>query len=94
MAREEVRTVCPYCGVGCGIILEVENDRIAKVRGDTAHPANGGRLCTKGSSCDKPLLSDQRLHQALIRPQRGNLTEGLYIGLDYEKVCFVEKKFP
>ncbi|MFT8944714.1 MAG: bifunctional nitrate reductase/sulfite reductase flavoprotein subunit alpha [Acetobacter pasteurianus] len=71
MAREEVRTVCPYCGVGCGIILEVENDRIAKVRGDTAHPANGGRLCTKGSSCDKPLLSDQRLHQALIRPQRG-----------------------
>lgn len=71
MAREEVRTVCPYCGVGCGVILEVEDDRIRKVRGDSAHPANGGRLCTKGSSCDKPLLSDQRLHQALIRSRRG-----------------------
>ncbi|WP_291363359.1 bifunctional nitrate reductase/sulfite reductase flavoprotein subunit alpha [Acetobacter sp. UBA5411] len=70
MAREEIRTVCPYCGVGCGVILEVEKDRIVKVRGDTAHPANGGRLCTKGSSCDKPLLSDQRLHQALVRSRR------------------------
>ncbi|MDT8872926.1 hypothetical protein RAA17_22005 [Komagataeibacter rhaeticus] len=33
MAREDIRTVCPYCGVGCGVILEVENGRIAKVRG-------------------------------------------------------------
>lgn len=71
MAKEEIRTVCPYCGVGCGIIMEVENGRIAKVRGDTAHPANGGRLCTKGSSCDKPLLSDQRLKQAILRSERG-----------------------
>ncbi|MBV1825447.1 bifunctional nitrate reductase/sulfite reductase flavoprotein subunit alpha [Komagataeibacter oboediens] len=71
MAREDIRTVCPYCGVGCGVILEVENGRIAKVRGDGAHPANGGRLCTKGSSCDRPLLSDQRLRHAAIRPRRG-----------------------
>ncbi|MFT8710849.1 molybdopterin-dependent oxidoreductase, partial [Komagataeibacter rhaeticus] len=58
-------------GGGCGVILEVENGRIAKVRGDGAHPANGGRLCTKGSSCDRPILSDQRLHHAAIRPARG-----------------------
>lgn len=72
MAKEEIRTVCPYCGVGCGVILEVREGRIAKVRGDTAHPANGGRLCTKGSSCDKPLSSEHRLKQAALRSERGS----------------------
>ncbi|GBQ23018.1 molybdopterin oxidoreductase [Acetobacter estunensis NRIC 0472] len=71
MGKEEIRTVCPYCGVGCGVILEVANGRIAKVRGDTAHPTNGGRLCTKGSSCDKPVSSDFRLKEAALRPERG-----------------------
>jgi sulfite reductase (NADPH) flavoprotein alpha-component len=43
-----VKSVCPYCGVGCGMILQVENGRITKVVGDKDHPANFGRLCTKG----------------------------------------------
>ncbi|GAA4494657.1 bifunctional nitrate reductase/sulfite reductase flavoprotein subunit alpha [Gluconacetobacter tumulicola] len=70
MAKEEIRSVCPYCGVGCGIILEVENGTIAKVRGDTAHPSNAGRLCTKGSSCDQPLSSPHRLAHAALRTER------------------------
>ncbi|OAG73830.1 molybdopterin oxidoreductase [Gluconobacter japonicus] len=73
MAREEIRSVCPYCGVGCGIVLEVENHQIVKVRGDTEHPTNGGRLCTKGSSCDKPVSSSARLDIAQIRPDRASL---------------------
>ncbi|MBB2204701.1 bifunctional nitrate reductase/sulfite reductase flavoprotein subunit alpha [Gluconacetobacter takamatsuzukensis] len=72
MAKEDIRSVCPYCGVGCGLILEVENGRIAKVRGDPAHPSNAGRLCTKGSSCDKPLSSPQRLTGAALRTARGD----------------------
>ncbi|MFS3134976.1 molybdopterin-dependent oxidoreductase [Gluconacetobacter sacchari] len=71
MAKDEIRSVCPYCGVGCGIILDVEDGRIARVRGDAAHPANAGRLCTKGSSCDKPLSSPHRLAHAALRAQRG-----------------------
>ncbi|MFT8644274.1 MAG: nitrate reductase, partial [Gluconacetobacter sp.] len=71
MAREDIRSVCPYCGVGCGLILEVEDGTIAKVRGDPAHPSNAGRLCTKGSSCDKPLSSPQRLAHAALRAERG-----------------------
>ncbi|AOW49164.1 bifunctional nitrate reductase/sulfite reductase flavoprotein subunit alpha [Acetobacter ascendens] len=67
---EEIRSVCPYCGVGCGIVMEVEDQKIVRVRGDTAHPANGGRLCTKGSSCDKPVTSAARLDCALLRPDR------------------------
>ncbi|MCX8006230.1 MAG: molybdopterin-dependent oxidoreductase, partial [Burkholderiaceae bacterium] len=46
----EVRSTCPYCGVGCGVIIEVREGEIAGVRGDPAHPANFGRLCTKGST--------------------------------------------
>ena len=46
----EVATVCSYCGVGCGVIASVEGNRIAEVRGDPAHPANRGRLCSKGMS--------------------------------------------
>ena len=46
----ETRSTCPYCGVGCGVIIESQGDLITGVRGDPNHPANFGRLCTKGSS--------------------------------------------
>ena len=46
----ETRSTCCYCGVGCGVIIEHEGDQITGVRGDPAHPANFGRLCTKGST--------------------------------------------
>jgi sulfite reductase (NADPH) flavoprotein alpha-component len=66
MSREQVKSVCPYCGVGCGIVLEVEGGRIAKVSGDKTHPANKGRLCTKGQTCHVP-LSEGRLATAYLR---------------------------
>ncbi len=46
----ETRSTCPYCGVGCGVIIESDNTQITGVRGDPDHPANFGRLCTKGST--------------------------------------------
>ncbi|GHC72647.1 nitrate reductase [Limoniibacter endophyticus] len=46
----EVRTTCPYCGVGCGVLARVAADGTVTVRGDTDHPANFGRLCSKGSA--------------------------------------------
>src|SRR4030095_1658120 len=49
----EVATTCCYCGVGCGVIARVEKNAIAAVRGDPSHPANFGRLCTKGLSLHK-----------------------------------------
>ncbi|MGY5137261.1 hypothetical protein ACWGJW_33585, partial [Streptomyces nigrescens] len=47
----QVRTACSYCGVGCGIVLDVATDpqgrrTVRRAAGDKAHPANGGRLCT------------------------------------------------
>lgn len=47
---EEVRSTCCYCGVGCGVIIQTDGTRITGVRGDPEHPANFGRLCTKGST--------------------------------------------
>ncbi|HEX4195299.1 MAG TPA: molybdopterin-dependent oxidoreductase, partial [Stellaceae bacterium] len=52
----EVRTTCPYCGVGCGVI--VEN---GSVRGDPDHPANFGRLCSKGAALAETLDDTGRL---------------------------------
>ena len=48
--RGPVRTTCPYCGVGCGVLADVEPDGAVAVRGDPEHPANFGRLCSKGSA--------------------------------------------
>lgn len=67
-----VKTVCPYCGVGCGMILQVENNRVVKVLGDPKHPANFGRLCTKGSTVGLTLHSSDRLTAAFVRGDKNS----------------------
>ncbi|WP_350296580.1 molybdopterin-dependent oxidoreductase [Limnohabitans sp. Rim8] len=71
----ETRSTCPYCGVGCGVIIESEGAQITGVRGDPMHPANFGRLCTKGSTlhltASPTLAQHTRLLQPLHRVQRG-----------------------
>ena len=47
---QEIKTTCPYCGVGCGVLAKTDGQRITDVRGDPDHPANFDRLCTKGST--------------------------------------------
>ena len=46
----ETKTTCCYCGVGCGVIVQSDGTQVTGVRGDPEHPANFGRLCTKGST--------------------------------------------
>ena len=75
MVAAQVRTVCGYCGVGCGMVLDVERRpdgrRVAvKARGDRAHPANAGRLCTKGTTSAEMLSAPGRLGTALVREER------------------------
>jgi len=67
-----VKTVCPYCGVGCGMILQVENNRVVKVLGDKEHPANFGRLCTKGNTVALTLNSSDRLAAAFARGDKNS----------------------
>lgn len=70
MTSQNIKSVCPYCGVGCGMILHVEDGQVIKVSGDKDHPTNFGRLCTKGSSSHLALRKSGRLESAFIRPTR------------------------
>jgi assimilatory nitrate reductase catalytic subunit len=56
-----VRTTCPYCGVGCGVLAQRAADGSITVRGDPDHPANLGRLCSKGSALAATLGEHGRL---------------------------------
>lgn len=66
---QETRSTCPYCGVGCGVIIESSGDRITGVRGDPDHPANFGRLCTKGSTLHLTATQEVTLQTRLLQPQ-------------------------
>ena len=58
----ETQSTCCYCGVGCGVIIESDGAQVTGVRGDPAHPANFGKLCSKGSNLHltaQPVLQQQ-----------------------------------
>jgi len=58
---KETKSTCCYCGVGCGVIISSQNDKIIDIKGDPNHPANFGRLCTKGSTLHLTAKLDNRL---------------------------------
>src|SRR5687767_7727721 len=71
----ETKSTCPYCGVGCGVVIESDGAQITGVRGDPEHPANFGRLCTKGSTlhltASVAVTRQTRLLQPMRRAERG-----------------------
>ena len=71
--RETV-TICPYCGVGCGLVLGTRGGKIVWIRGDEKNPANGGTLCVKGRFGLDFVASPDRLTVPLIR-RNGTLEE-------------------
>ncbi len=71
-----VRTTCPYCGVGCGVLASQKYGKV-QIAGDTAHPANRGRLCSKGSALADTLGPEDRLLYPLIRGERASWNEAL-----------------
>jgi predicted molibdopterin-dependent oxidoreductase YjgC len=62
-----VRSVCPYCGTGCGVLIDVARDRIVGVRGDRESAVSRGSLCVKGQFGWEFVHSDDRLTTPLIR---------------------------
>ena len=58
---QTVRTTCPYCGVGCGVLATPQADGSVSIAGDPEHPANFGRLCSKGSALGETLSLEGRL---------------------------------
>ena len=72
--RQAVRTTCPYCGVGCGLIVEPDGHGGAAVAGDPAHPANFARICSKGAALGETLALNGRLLHPMLRQGDGKLT--------------------
>ena len=68
--KKTVRSVCPYCGVGCGMVLETDGHKVIKVSGDKNHPSNFGRLCTKGQTSAQALTNSGRMESAFVRSER------------------------
>jgi len=64
------KTTCPYCGVGCGVLADVSSDGKVAVRGDPDHPANFGRLCSKGSALGETTDLEGRLLYPEVMGQR------------------------
>ena len=70
---EGVRTTCPYCGVGCGVIAQADG----RVVGDPEHPANFGRLCSKGAALAETLIDDGRLLHPVVDGARASWDDAL-----------------
>ena len=68
-----IRTTCPYCGVGCGIIAKPDMQGGAIIAGDPRHPANLGRLCSKGMALGETLGLENRLLRPMLREADGGL---------------------
>jgi assimilatory nitrate reductase catalytic subunit len=71
------RTTCPYCGVGCGVLARLQDDGGAEIKGDPDHPANFGRLCSKGSALGETLSLDGRLLAPVVDGVESNWDEAL-----------------
>lgn len=63
----ETKSTCPYCGVGCGVVIESDGGRITGVRGDPDHPANFGKLCSKGTTLHLTLSPSARATVPMLR---------------------------
>ena len=75
--RPPIRTTCPYCGVGCGVLATPDGAGGATIAGDPEHPSNFGRLCSKGSALGETLSLDGRLLHPEIDGRRVSWDDAL-----------------
>ncbi|RYD68095.1 MAG: nitrate reductase, partial [Sphingomonadales bacterium] len=75
--NEAVRTTCAYCGVGCGIRATVTGERAVRIEGDPDHPANRGRLCSKGTHLGETVGLEGRLLHPMIGLKRASWDKAL-----------------
>ncbi len=73
--RRVLQAQCPYCGVGCGTLIQVENDRIVGISPDKLHPTNKGVQCIKGLNAHEPTYRD-RLTKVLVRKDMSDPATG------------------
>jgi formate dehydrogenase major subunit len=79
-ADRVVKSVCPYCAVGCGQNVYVKDDQVVQIEGDPDSPVSRGRLCPKGSASEQLVNAPNRQRQVLYRRPGG--TEWEHLDLD------------
>lgn len=75
--QQTIQTTCPYCGVGCGVLATPQADGTVTVEGDPSHPANLGRLCSKGSALGETVDLGNRLLHPIVDGHRVSWDEAL-----------------
>jgi formate dehydrogenase major subunit len=60
-------TICPFCAVGCGLIVHTKGGKVVNIEGDPLHPINQGALCSKGSSLFQVAVNEHRLQKVMYR---------------------------
>ena len=73
--EKTTRTICAYCGVGCGVLATALEDGAVSIKGDPEHPANFGRLCSKGLALGETLGLEQRLLHPSVNGVRTSWNE-------------------
>jgi formate dehydrogenase major subunit len=76
-ADQVVKSVCPYCAVGCGQNVYVQDEKVTQIEGDPDSPVSRGRLCPKGSASLQLTTGDSRQYQVLYRGPGGTGWESL-----------------
>ena len=74
-ADRVVRSICPYCAVGCGQLVYVQDERITNIEGDPDSPISRGCLCPKGAATFQLVTGSHRLQTVLYRKPRGTRWE-------------------
>jgi formate dehydrogenase major subunit len=64
---KQTTTICPYCSVGCGIVVYAENGKVINTEGDPDHPISEGTLCSKGASVSQLVNNETRVKKPMYR---------------------------
>ena len=76
-ADKVVKSICPFCAVGCGQDVYVQDGMVTQIEGDPDSPVSRGRLCPKGAASLQLTTGSSRLHKVLYRRPRGTEWEEL-----------------
>jgi formate dehydrogenase major subunit len=82
-----VKSVCPYCAVGCGQNVYVKDEKVVQIEGDPDSPVSRGRLCPKGSASLQLTTGSARQYQVLYRRPHGTEWEALDLGTAMDMIA-------
>src|SRR3954466_11222764 len=87
-AEHVVQSICPYCAVGCGQLIYVENGEVSHIEGDPASPVSRGRLCPKGQASKSYAASPLRQYKVKYRPPRATAWQELALDTAMDMIAY------